>query len=176
MTKTRLILAGVAVAMLAVLGFMFGRSPVANGSADRTPDSREDAVLVSREVGGNTAVSVTVRRVGDELLLQPGIGPDLSGFRGKVLTFAFALDTHDGDIANVDLNGKIFIRDSAGVEIPGMARQLSTSTHHTTYAAAFPKLDSRGTPLDAPENKKLTIIIKDVGALKERVLEWNLQK
>ncbi|HYG60885.1 MAG TPA: hypothetical protein VD902_22635 [Symbiobacteriaceae bacterium] len=151
-----------------------GTGPAAAPAEGAAPTQAAPAgtALISRESGGNAAITVTVRQAGDQLLDQPGIGPDLSGMKGRVLPFAIALDTHDGDISKLDLNGKVFLRDASGTELPAMVKQLSTSSHHTTYAAAFPSMDSSGKPLDDPAQGSLQILIRGVGQMQERVLEW----
>jgi|GEM_PF-3943382 len=160
---------------LAACGSPAGKSGTAAapaGQATGTQTAPAGAALISRESGGNGAITVTVRRTGDQVLDQPGNGPDLSGMKGRVLPFAITLDTHAGDIAKLDLNGKVFIRDASGTELPAAVRQLASSSHHTTYAAAFPLMDSRGKVLDDPSQGSLQIVIKEVGQTQKRVLEW----
>ncbi|HYG60678.1 MAG TPA: hypothetical protein VD902_21600, partial [Symbiobacteriaceae bacterium] len=89
MRHARLIAAGMVLALALLLGMIAWNVPVAKNPTD--------AVQVSREAGGNAAITVTVTRAGEGILDQPGIGQDLSAMKGKVLPFALALDTHDGD-------------------------------------------------------------------------------
>lgn len=166
MWNARLISAGLALALAAILGVTAWTGP--------TADTAPGAAQVSREPGGDEAITVTATRGGETLLAQPGTGPDLSAMAGKVLPFAIALDTHDGDLADLDLNGRVFLRDSSGMEIPGIVKQTSRSAHHTSYVAAFPRLDSRGIPLDQPDRGSITLVVRGVGAEKERILKWEL--
>lgn len=131
-----------------------------------------DAVQVSRDPS-DMGVDVSVTRARDELLDQPGIGRDLAALKGQVLPFAIAVDTHMGDISHLDLNGKVFLKDSAGIEIPGMVKQLSIDEHHTSYVAVFPKQDSYGKSLDGPGQQNLVMVVKEVGGVPQRVLQWN---
>lgn len=166
MRHARLIAAGLALALAAILGV----TAWIGAAAEPAPAEAQ----VSREAGGDEAITVTATRGGEPLLAQPGIGPDLSGMAGKVLPFAIALDTHAGDLSDLDLNGRVFLRDSTGVEIPGIVKQTSRSAHHTSYVAAFPRLDSRGVPLDDAEQGSITLVVRGVGAERERILKWEL--
>ncbi|HYF92973.1 MAG TPA: hypothetical protein VD969_12100 [Symbiobacteriaceae bacterium] len=173
-TRIRAVAGGLVLAASLTLAAC-GR-PADSPGAVASPVGAENApaggALISRESGGNSAITVTVRPTGDQVLDQPGTGPDLSGLKGRVLPFAITLDTHAGNIAKLDLNGRVFLRDAAGTELPAMVRQLSSSAHHTTHVAAFPKLDSRGKPLGDPSQGRLQIVIREVGQMQERVLEW----
>ena len=168
MRHARLIVAGALLALAAILGLTAWRLP---GS-----DMGTDLVQISREDGGQHAITVSAARTGDAALNQPGVGPDLSTMKGRVLPFAVTLDTHEGDIGSLDLNGKLFLREGAGVEIPGIVRQLSTASHHTEYVVAFPRLDSRGKALDDPSQERLTLVVRGVGQSTERVLQWELSR
>lgn len=167
MGTPRLIAAALVLAVLAGLG-------VAAWNLS-TATSPTDAVQVSREPGGSAAITISVTRSSEGVLEQPGLGPDLAAMRGHVLPFAIAVDTHGGDVTGLDLNGRVFIRDATGLEIPGIVRQLSAEDHHTTYVAVFPRLDNLGRPLDGPTQGELRMIIRGVGSLPERVLTWHLQ-
>lgn len=166
MRHTRLIAAGLVLVLAAVLGLLAWSLPAGNPATG--------LAQISREEGGDAAITVTVTRAEDAILDQPGHGPDLAAMKGRVLPFAIALDTHAGDISKLDLNGRVFLRDSSGMEIPGMARQISADSHHTAFAVAFPKLDSQGRPLDDPAQKRITLLVRGVGAANERILEWEL--
>lgn len=128
---------------------------------------------LSRE-DGLTGIIVSIIRAGDSALYQPGTGPDLSGLVGNVLPFALTLDTHAGDISALDLNGRVFLVDSSGTEIPGMVRRTYDSAHHPVFVVAFPKQDSYGKPLDAPAVQPLSIVVRDVGVTPERLLKIRL--
>lgn len=128
---------------------------------------------LSRE-DGLTGIIVSIIRAGDSSLYQPGNGPDLSGLVGNVLPFAITLDTHAGDISKLDLNGRVFLVDAAGTEIPGMARQIYDSAHHPVFVVAFPKLDSYGKPLDDPAQQPLSVVVRGVGVTPERFLKIRL--
>lgn len=166
MRHARLIVAGALLALAVILGVTAWNLPGTDNGAE--------LVQISREDGGQKGITVSAARTGDEVLSQPGVGPDLSTMKGRVLPFAVTLDTHEGDIGSLDLNGKLFLREGAGVEIPGIVRQLSTASHHTEYVVAFPKLDSRGKALDDPSQERLTLVVRGVGQSAERVLLWEL--
>jgi hypothetical protein len=93
---------------------------------------------------------------------------------GNVIPFAITLDTHVGDISELDLNGRVFLVDASGTEIPGMARQTYDSAHHPIFVVAFPKLDSYGKPLDDPAQQPLSVVVRSVGMTPERLLKIRL--
>lgn len=129
---------------------------------------------LSREEG-LAGVTVAVVPAKESVMDQPGNGPDLSGMKGRVIPLAITLDTHTGDISDLDLNGRVFLVDATGTEIPGIARQIYESAHHPVFVIVFPKLDSKGESLEDPAYQPVSVVVRGVGAVPERMLQVRLE-
>jgi hypothetical protein len=83
------------------------------------------------------------------------------------LRFQVVLDTHSVNLDGYDLKTITVLRDDAGKPYLPNAVENKGSGHHREATVIFPKL--------SPETKRLEIVIKDVGGMKERTFRWDVE-
>ena len=85
------------------------------------------------------------------------------------------LDTHTVDLDQYSLEKLAVLRDVQGRELPALGLELpSGSGHHREAVLSFPATDASGKPLLSPEAKAVTLILRGIGGIQERVLQWPL--
>ncbi|HEX9271951.1 MAG TPA: hypothetical protein VGA01_07035 [Candidatus Binatia bacterium] len=81
--------------------------------------------------------------------------------------FQVVLDTHSVNLDSYDLKTLTVLRDDTGKTYLPKEVENKGSGHHREATLIFPKLSS--------EAKRLEIAIKDVGGMKERTFNWDVQ-
>jgi len=85
------------------------------------------------------------------------------------------LDTHAVDLDQYPLETLAALRDTQGQEIPALGLESpSGSGHHREGVLIFPGTDASGKPVLGPEAKTLTLILRGIGGVQERVFRWQL--
>ena len=100
--------------------------------------------------------------------------PYLQHWEGRAQPFLIGINTHVGTIANLDLQGKVFVEDSHGDRYPSLGTPVVVSEHHNMYLLVFPLLDNYGQPIFAANRGHFRLIVDRVGTTPERVFEWKL--
>jgi Spy/CpxP family protein refolding chaperone len=100
--------------------------------------------------------------------------PDKPREDGK-LAVQVKLDTHAVDLDQYQLEKLGALRDGLGREIPAAGLESSNgSGHHREGVLTFPGVDASGKPVLSPEPKTLTLIMRSIGGVPERVFRWQL--
>jgi Spy/CpxP family protein refolding chaperone len=100
--------------------------------------------------------------------------PDKPRTDGK-LAVQVKLDTHAVDLDQYQLEKLALLRDAQDREIQAVGLESpSGSGHHREGVLTFPGTDSSGKPLLSPEAKSLTLIVRGIGGVSERVFRWQL--
>ena len=100
--------------------------------------------------------------------------PDKPRTDGK-LAVQVKLDTHAVDLDQYQLEKLALLRDVQGREVQALGLELpSGSGHHREGVLLFPSIDVTGKPMLSPEAKSLTLILRGIGGVQERVFRWQL--
>ena len=81
--------------------------------------------------------------------------------------FEVILDTHSANLDGYDLKKLSLLRDETGKEYQPMQMENKGSGHHREISLSFLK--------PSPEAKRLELVIRDIGGVKERSFRWDLQ-
>lgn len=88
------------------------------------------------------------------------------------LTFRVALDTHSVNLDGYDLRELAVLRTERGGEVPPARWDAPAGGHHRSGNLAFPERLPDGTPVLAPGDRALTLVVRGVGGVRERVFTW----
>jgi hypothetical protein len=100
--------------------------------------------------------------------------PDKPRTDGK-LAVQVKLDTHAIDLDQYQLEKLALLRDAQDREVQALGLESpSGSGHHREGVLTFPGTDGSGKPLLSPETKSLTLILRGIGGVSERVFHWQL--
>jgi Spy/CpxP family protein refolding chaperone len=100
--------------------------------------------------------------------------PDKPRTDGK-LAVQVKLDTHAVDLDQYQLEKLALLRDAQDREIQAVGLESpSGSGHHREGVLTFPGTDASGKSLLSPEAKSLTLIVRGIGGVSERVFRWQL--
>ena len=100
--------------------------------------------------------------------------PDKPRADGK-LGVQVKLDTHAVDLDQYQLEKLAVLQDAQGREIQAVGLESpSGSGHHREGVLTFPGTDASGKPLLSPEAKSLTLLLRGIGGVEERVFRWQL--
>jgi Spy/CpxP family protein refolding chaperone len=100
--------------------------------------------------------------------------PDKPRPDGKIAV-QVQLDTHAVDLDPYPLEKLAVLRDGQGREVPTLGLESpSGSGHHREGVLSFPATDVGGKPLVSPEAKAVTLILRGIGGVPERVFQWPL--
>jgi Spy/CpxP family protein refolding chaperone len=92
-----------------------------------------------------------------------------------VLAVQVKLDTHAVDLDQYQLETLALLHDAQGREVQALGIESpSGSGHHREGVLTFPGTDATGKPLLTPETKSLTLILRGIGGVSERVFRWQL--
>ena len=81
--------------------------------------------------------------------------------------FQIVLDTHSVSLDAYDLKTLTALRDDTGSTYVATGIETKGGGHHREATLTFPKI--------SPESKRLELILKDVGGVKERTYRWDAQ-
>ena len=128
--------------------------PAATQSARPTPTQASPAIPPGDLTRTNEGGSVTF-----------AIKPINLGSGASTLDFEVDMNTHSVDLG-VDLKALSVLKTDAGVEIAPLAYQ-GGSGHHVSARLSFPADKLAGA-------KKLTLVIRNLAGIPERIFSWNL--
>jgi Spy/CpxP family protein refolding chaperone len=118
--------------------------------------------LTQQDTQGAVTVSATL------------LTPDKTREDGK-LAVQVKLDTHAVDLDQYQIEKLAALRDGLGREIPAAGLEsASGSGHHREGVLTFPGADASGKPVLSPEAKTLTLIMRGIGGVPERMFRWQL--
>jgi len=118
--------------------------------------------LTQEDTQGSVTVSATL------------LTPDKPRPDGK-LAIQVKLDTHAVDLDPYALEKLAVLRDSQGREVPALGLESpGGSGHHREGVLSFPATDAAGKLLVRPEAKAVTLILRGIGGVPERVFQWPL--
>jgi Spy/CpxP family protein refolding chaperone len=143
--------------MRGMIGGSMGRQPQSPMQTAGSPQN-----LTQEDKQGAVTVTAT--------LLTPD-KPRTDGNLGVQVT----LETHAVDLDQYQLEKLAVLRDAQGGEIQAVGFESpSGSGHHREGVLTFPGTDASGKPLLSPEAKSLTLILRGIGGISERVFQWQL--
>jgi Spy/CpxP family protein refolding chaperone len=91
------------------------------------------------------------------------------------LAVRLKLDTHAVDLAQYQVDRHAVLRDSQGQEIQAAGFESNSGdAHHREGVLTFPGMRASGKPLLNPEVKSITLILRGLGGIEERVFRWEL--
>jgi hypothetical protein len=143
------------------------RSGMAGGGTGGQPQSAQGGTgtpqpLTQEDTQGGVTVSAT-------LLTPDKPRPD------GTLAVQVTLDTHAVDLDPYALETLAVLRDGQGCEVPALRLESpGGSGHHREGVLSFPATDAGGTLLVSPEAKAVTLIVRGIGGVPERVFQWPL--
>jgi Spy/CpxP family protein refolding chaperone len=118
--------------------------------------------LTQQDTQGPVTVGVTL------------LTPNTPRADGK-LAVQVKLETHAVDLDQYQLETLAVLRDAQGREIQAVGLEsASGSGHHREGVLLFPGTDATGKPVLSPEAKSLTLILRGIGGVQERVFRWQL--
>jgi len=98
--------------------------------------------------------------------------PERPRVDGK-LAVQVKLDTHAVDLDQYQLEQLAVLRDGQGREVQALGLEAASgSGHHREAVVTFPATDAAGKPLLSPEMKSLTLVLRGIGEVPERVFRW----
>jgi Spy/CpxP family protein refolding chaperone len=143
------------------------RSGMSGGGTEGHVQSAQGAsgtrqLLTREDTQGGVTVSAT-------LLTPDKPRPD------GTLAVQVKLDTHAVDLDPYALEKLAVLRDGQGREVPALRLESpSGSGHHRESVLSFPATDAGGKPLVSPEATAVTLIVRGIGGIPERVFQWPL--
>jgi Spy/CpxP family protein refolding chaperone len=143
------------------------RSGMSGGGTEGHVQSAQGAsgtrqLLTREDTQGGVTVSAT-------LLTPDKPRPD------GTLAVQVKLDTHAVDLDPYALEKLAVLRDGRGREVPALRLESpSGSGHHRESVLSFPATDAGGKPLVSPEATAVTLIVRGIGGIPERVFQWPL--
>jgi Spy/CpxP family protein refolding chaperone len=118
--------------------------------------------LIQEDTQGGVTVTATL------------LTPDKPRTDGKVAV-QVKLDTHAVALDQYQLEKLALLRDAQGREVQALGLESpSGSGHHREGVLTFPGTDASGEPLLSPQAKSLTLILRGIGGVSERVFHWQL--
>ena len=142
------------------------RSGMAGGGTEGHVQSTQGGAgtqpLTQEDTQGGVTVSAT-------LLTPDKPRPD------GTLAVQVTLDTHAVDLDPYALEKLAVLRDGQGREVPALRLESpSGSGHHREGVLSFPAMDAGGKSLVSPEAKAVTLVVRGIGGIPERVFQWPL--
>ena len=142
---------------MGMMGGAMGEQPQSPMQMASTPQN-----LTQEDTQGAVTVSVTLRT------------PDKPRADGN-LAVQVKLDTHAVDLDQYQLEKLAILRDAQGRDIPALGLESSSgSGHHREGVLTFPGMDASGRPVLSPAAETLTLMMRGIGGVPERVFRWQL--
>lgn len=139
-----------------------GMMGAGRGGQPQPPSQISKSPLTQEDTQGAVTVSVTL------------LTADKPRADGR-LAIQVKLDTHAVDLDQYKLEKLATLRDAEGREIPAVALESpSGSGHHREGVLTFPGTDANGNALLNADVKGLTLLIRGIDAVPERVFRWQL--
>lgn len=90
------------------------------------------------------------------------------------LAFAVVMDTHAVDLDGYDLKQLAVLRTDQGREVQPNDWDAPKGGHHRSGTLTFPTNGPDGKSLIGPHTRTITLVIRDVAGVPERVFRWAL--
>ena len=149
---------------LAGLTFGYGRLLVAGSSTDAGNTSA---------AGNNGATSPASGAGTSQTVEGNGVSVTLSWEeQGAGQVFSVVMDTHSGSLDGYDLAELAVLRTGSGQEFSPVSWDAPKGGHHRKGTLTFPDAGPDGKPLAGVESGQVTVIIKGVADVAERVFTW----
>jgi hypothetical protein len=162
-TRVLVVLLGIAVALGTVVVLGYGQLAGAAGQPDGAPEQRTSASQ-GQDAGAELEANLTRTNEGGAVTFE--VTPLNLGNSSDTLDFRVAMDTHSVELG-FDLAAQAVLRTDTGAEIAPSAYQ-GGSGHHVDGRLSFPAAKTAGA-------RTLTLLIRDVAGVAERVFVWQLQ-
>lgn len=94
--------------------------------------------------------------------------------RNAGLVFAVEMDTHVVNLDGYDLRQLAVLRTDRGQEIQPTSWNAASGGHHRNGMLTFPATAASGMPLIRPDTRSITLVIRNVGDVSERMFTWTL--
>ncbi len=88
--------------------------------------------------------------------------------------FTVEMDTHVVNLDGYDLLQLAVLRTDQGQEIQPVSWNAASGGHHRNGMLTFPVTTASGTPLIGPNTRSITLVIRNVGDVPERMFTWTL--
>ncbi len=88
--------------------------------------------------------------------------------------FTVQMDTHAVDLDGYDLRQLAVLRTDQGQEIHPSGWNAPAGGHHRSGTLSFPTTTVSGNPVIGPDTRTITLLIRNVGSVAERVFTWTL--
>lgn len=88
--------------------------------------------------------------------------------------FAVEMDTHVVNLDGYDLRQLASLRTDQGQEIKPASWNGPSGGHHRSGTLTFPATLGNGTSLIGPNTRSITLVIRNVGDVPERMFRWTL--
>lgn len=158
MTMGRVRGAVIALAVVVIVGLaLWVRSySGATGTTNSASATTQASVLTRTNEGGLMTVKVTWQ--------GRNAGP----------VFTVQMDTHAIDLDGYDLRQLAVLRIDQGVSIHPSGWNAPAGGHHRSGTLSFLTTTVSGNPVIGPDTRTITLIIRNVGSVAERVFIWTL--
>ena len=87
--------------------------------------------------------------------------------------FTLEMDTHMVDLDGYNMHQLAVLRSDQGQELQAMQWNAPMGGHHRNGTLSFPTTFADGTPVIGSKSHKLTLIIRNVAGIPERMFQWN---
>jgi len=88
--------------------------------------------------------------------------------------FAVEMDTHVMNLDGYDLQQLAVLCTDRGQEIQPTSWNAASGGHHRNGILTFPATTASGMPLIRPDTRSITLVIRNVGDISERMFTWTL--
>lgn len=163
-------LALIVVVVLAGMTFAYGRLLVAGSST--TGGSVTSVNSTNSSTGGGVTSSAS--GLGSSQTVEGnGVSVTLT-WQGQEagLVFSVGMDTHSGSLDGYDLARLAVLRTGSGQEVAPASWDAPSGGHHRKGTLTFPSTGPDGKPLIEAGSGPVTVIIKDVAGVEQRVFTW----
>ncbi len=88
--------------------------------------------------------------------------------------FLVEMDTHAVDLDGYDLRQLAILRTDQGQQVQPSAWNAPAGGHHRSGTLSFPTTTASGKPIIGPTTRTMTLTLRNVGSVTERVFTWTL--
>lgn len=140
--------------VLAIAGLIVWNTTRATGTSSSGPS--QAGLNTQTNDGGQVTVKVTWQ--------GKNVGP----------MFALEMDTHAVDLDRYNMRQLAILRTDQGQELAATMWNAPMGGHHRSGTLSFPTTFADGTPVIGPNTHKLTLIIRNVAGIPERMFQWTV--
>lgn len=122
-----------------------------------------------------TTVENEAPQAANETQIHEGGGVTIKVTRlaqNPVITFAVIMDTHSVELDGYDLGQLATLRVDQGPAIQPSAWDAPAGGHHREGTLTFPATAQDGRPSIPDNARTIAVIIRDIGGVPERVVQW----